>query len=84
MAAAEDGSVVEVVGHRPRTEIGALLGEDGALHGVLTGRDGLLIGPSTETILKAGAQATVLLLGADGGMGAVTADALFEGRTHSQ
>jgi molybdopterin molybdotransferase len=46
--------------------------------------DGLLIGPSTETILKAGAQATVLLLGADGGMGAVTADELFEGRIHSQ
>ena len=50
----------------------------------LSRADGLLIGPSTETILKAGAQATVLLLGADGGMGAVTADALFEGRTHSQ
>jgi molybdopterin molybdotransferase len=52
----------------------------------LSRADGLLIGPSTETILKAGAQATVLLLGgADGGIGAVTADdALFEGRNHSQ
>ena len=52
----------------------------------LSRADGLMIGPSTETLLKAGAQATVLLLGgADGGMGAVTADdALFEGRNHSQ
>jgi len=52
----------------------------------LSRADGLLIGPSTETILKAGAQATVLLLGGfDGGIGAVTADdAVFEGRTHSQ
>jgi len=50
----------------------------------LSRADGLLIGPSTETILKAGAQATVLLLGADGDVGAVAADELFEGRTHSQ
>jgi len=50
----------------------------------LSRADGLLIGPSTETILKAGAQATVLLLGADGEMGAVTAVELFEGRTQSQ
>src|SRR5277367_1486952 len=52
----------------------------------LSRADGLLIGPSTETLLKAGAQATVLLLGGlDGGSGAVTADdVLFEGRNHSQ
>jgi molybdopterin molybdotransferase len=50
----------------------------------LSRADGLLIGPSTETILKAGVQATVLLLGADGEMGAVTAVELFEGRTQSQ
>jgi len=52
----------------------------------LSRADGLLIGVSTETILKAGAQATVLLLGGfDGGIGAVTVDEeLFEGRTHSQ
>jgi molybdopterin molybdotransferase len=50
----------------------------------LSRADGLLIGPSTETILKAGAQATVLLLGAEGEMGAVTAVELFEGRTQSQ
>ncbi len=50
----------------------------------LSRADGLLIGPSTETVLKAGAHATVLLLGADGDVGAVTADELFEGRTHSQ
>ncbi len=50
----------------------------------LSRADGLLIGPSTETILKLGAQATVLLLGADGDVGAVAADELFEGRTHSQ
>jgi molybdopterin molybdotransferase len=50
----------------------------------LSRADGLLIGPSAETILKAGAQATVLLLGADGDVGAVAADELFEGRTHSQ
>jgi len=49
----------------------------------LSRADGLLIGPSTETILKAGAQATVLLLGAGGEVGAVTADELFEGRRHS-
>jgi len=52
----------------------------------LSRADGLLIGVSTETILKAGAQATVLLLGGfDGGIGAVTVDdETFEGRTHSQ
>ncbi len=50
----------------------------------LSRADGLLIGPSTETLMKAGAQATVLLLGADGGTGADTADELFEGRTHNQ
>jgi molybdopterin molybdotransferase len=59
-------------------------GQGSGILSSLSRADGLLIGPSTETILKAGAQATVLLLGADGGMGAVTADALFEGRTHSQ
>jgi molybdopterin molybdotransferase len=42
---------------------------------------GLLIGPSTETILKAGTQAVVLLLGVDGD---AAEDTLFEGRTHSQ
>ena len=47
----------------------------------LSRADGLLIGPSTETILKQGAQAIVLLLGA--GAGAAD-DTLFEGRTHSQ
>ena len=52
----------------------------------LSRADGLLIGPRTETMLKAGAQATVLLLGAglDGGIGVVTATELFEGRVHSQ
>ncbi len=49
----------------------------------LSRADGLLIGPSTETVLKAGAQATVLLLGGDGGTGEVTADELFEGRRHT-
>jgi len=50
----------------------------------LSRADGLLIGPSTETILKAGAQATVLLLGGGGGRtGDVTADELFEGRCHN-
>jgi molybdopterin molybdotransferase len=49
----------------------------------LSRADGLLIGPSTETILKAGTQATVLLLGGDGGIGEVTADELFEGRRHT-
>jgi len=41
---------------------------------------GLLVGPSAETLLKTGAQATVLLIGeldADGD------DATFEGRRHS-
>ena len=57
----------------------------------LSRADGLLIGPSTETILKAGAQATVLLLGGldggrgEGGIGEVAAvDTLFEGRVQSQ
>lgn len=59
-------------------------GQGSGILSSLSRADGLLIGPSTETILKAGAQATVLLLGADGGMGAVTADELFEGRNHSQ
>ena len=45
--------------------------------------DGLLVGPSTETLLKAGAQATVLLLGAYGDGGAAADDELFEGRRHS-
>ena len=49
----------------------------------LSRADGLLIGPSTETILKAGTQATVLLLGGDGGIGEVTAEELFEGRRHT-
>ena len=50
--------------------------------------DGLLIGPASESLLKKGAQATVLLLGgtetlgADAG-GAVTEDTLFEGRRQS-
>jgi molybdopterin molybdotransferase len=52
----------------------------------LSRADGLLIGPSSETLLKAGAQATVLLLGAglDGAIGVVTATELLEGRTHIQ
>jgi molybdopterin molybdotransferase len=57
----------------------------------LSRADGLLIGLSTETIFKAGAQATVLLLGgfdgegADGEVGMDAAgDTLFEGRVHSQ
>src|SRR5208282_4943815 len=50
----------------------------------LSRADGLLIGPSTETLLKAGAQATVLLLGPEGYGGAVAADEVFEGRRHSQ
>jgi molybdopterin molybdotransferase len=51
----------------------------------LSRADGLLIGASTETILKAGAQATVLLLGDEGEVGVDAADdTLFEGRTHSQ
>jgi len=50
----------------------------------LSRADGLLVGPSTETLLKAGAQATVLLLGAGGDGGAVAADELFEGDRHSQ
>jgi molybdopterin molybdotransferase len=47
----------------------------------LSRADGLLIGPSTETLLKAGAQATVLLLG--GAEGDVADDELFEGRRQS-
>jgi len=45
--------------------------------------DGLLIGPSTETLLRRGVQATVLLLGPEVDVGAVAADELFEGRRHS-
>jgi len=59
-------------------------GQGSGIFSSLSRADGLLIGPSTETLLKAGAQATVLLLGVDGGIGAVTADELFEGRTHNQ
>ncbi|HYK63862.1 MAG TPA: gephyrin-like molybdotransferase Glp [Patescibacteria group bacterium] len=46
----------------------------------LSRADGLLIGPSSQTRLKAGAQATVLLLGADGD---AADDVLFEGRRQS-
>lgn len=46
----------------------------------LSRADGLLIGPSAETLLKAGAQATVLLLG---GVAAGIDDPFFEGRRHS-
>lgn len=46
----------------------------------LSRADGLLIGPSTETLLKAGAQAKVLLLG---GVEAGIDDPFFEGRRHS-
>ncbi|MGA7870878.1 MAG: molybdopterin molybdotransferase MoeA, partial [Candidatus Binatus sp.] len=46
----------------------------------LSRADGLLIGPSAETLLKAGAQATVLLLEPDD---AAADDELFEGRRHS-
>ncbi len=49
----------------------------------LSRADGLLVGSSTETILKAGAQATVLLLGPEGDYGAAGDDELFEGRRHS-
>jgi molybdopterin molybdotransferase len=59
-------------------------GQGSGIFSSLSRADGLLIGPSTETLLKAGAQATVLLLGVDGGTGAVADDELFEGRTHSQ
>jgi molybdopterin molybdotransferase len=59
-------------------------GQGSGILSSLSRADGLLIGPSTQTILKAGAQATVLLLGADGDVGAVMADELFEGRTQSQ
>jgi molybdopterin molybdotransferase len=52
----------------------------------LSRADGLLIGPAAETLLKAGAQATVLLLGAGGGelgaVGAIIDDVSFEGRRH--
>ena len=47
----------------------------------LSRADGLLVGPSTETLLKAGAQATVLLLG--GTDGDAADDELFEGRRQS-
>jgi len=51
----------------------------------LSRADGLLIGPPAETMLKAGAQATVLLLGAGGGELGVswgTEEMSFEGRRH--
>ncbi len=51
----------------------------------LSRADGLLIGPSAESLLKAGAHATVLLLGAGAGeigVSWVTEDASFEGRRH--
>ena len=65
-------------------------GQGSGIFSSISRADGLLIGPSSETVLKAGAQATVLLLGVDGdgggigGIGAVAGDELFEGRTHSQ
>jgi molybdopterin molybdotransferase len=64
-------------------------GQGSGIFSSISRADGLLIGPSSETLLKSGAQATVLLLGVDGdggigGIGAVTDDELFEGRTHSQ
>ncbi len=59
-------------------------GQGSGILSSLSRADGLLIGPSTEKLLKAGAQATVLLLGLDGDVGAVAADELFEGRTHNQ
>jgi len=49
----------------------------------LSRADGLLIGPSTETLLKAGAQATVLLLAPGVEAGAAAAEELFEGRRQS-
>jgi molybdopterin molybdotransferase len=51
----------------------------------LSRADGLLIGPSAETLLKAGTYATVLLLGAGAGageLGEATEDVSFEGRRH--
>src|SRR5271155_4890048 len=57
--------------------------QDSGILSSLSRADGLLIGPSTETILKAGAQATVLPLGGDGGIGEVPAEELFEGRRHT-
>jgi molybdopterin biosynthesis enzyme len=65
-------------------------GQGSGIFSSISRAHGLLIGPSSETVLKAGAQATVLLLGVDGdgggigGMGAVAGDELFEGRTQSQ
>jgi molybdopterin molybdotransferase len=65
-------------------------GQGSGIFSSISRADGLLIGPSSETVLKAGAQATVLLLGVDGagggigGIGEVAVDELFEGRTHSQ
>src|SRR5271154_2138447 len=62
-------------------------GQGSGIFSSLSRANGLLIGPSSETLLKAGAQATVLLLGVDGdvgGIGAVADDELFEGRTQSQ
>jgi molybdopterin molybdotransferase len=49
----------------------------------LSRADGLLIGPSATTLLKAGDYATVLLLGAGAGeLGEATEDASFEDRRH--
>ncbi len=49
----------------------------------LSRADGLLIGPSATTLLKAGDHATVLLLGAGAGeLGADTDETSFEGRRH--
>src|SRR5271155_1432003 len=58
-------------------------GQGSGIFSSLSRAEGLLIGPSSETILKAGTQATVLLLGGDGGIGEVTAEELFEGRRHT-
>ena len=49
----------------------------------LSRADGLLVGPSSETLLKAGVKATVMLLGPYADGGADAADELFEGRRHS-
>ena len=49
----------------------------------LSSADGLLVGPSAETLLKAGAYATVLLIGAGAGdVGADAEEVAFEGRRH--
>ncbi len=49
----------------------------------LSRADGLLVGPSTETLLKQGSHATVLLLGAGAGdIAAGAEEVTFEGRRH--